>query len=98
MLRTLLYLLGAILMITVLRSVIGIAMKFASHWLSGASSPAVREGSGNAVPTAGVLRKDPVCGTFVSEAISVKVNTASGVIHFCSKDCRDKYGKTNTAT
>lgn len=97
MLRTLLYLLLAILAITVLRSVIGIVMKAASHWLSGPSSPAVREEPGHSVPTAGVLRKDPVCGTFVSEAIAVKLKTRSGTLHFCSEACRDKYLQTTSA-
>lgn len=39
----------------------------------------------------GELKKDPVCGTFVSvdSAVTKKVNGA--VLHFCSTSCRDKY-------
>jgi len=44
-----------------------------------------------------VLRKDPVCGTFVSEAISVKLKTPAGTLHFCSEACRDKYVETTTS-
>lgn len=95
MIRALLYLLGAILLISLIRSVIGIVMKLASAWLGSATSPATRERSGEPAPTTGVLRKDPVCGTFVSEAISIKVKTASGTLHFCSEECRSRYLKAS---
>jgi len=47
--------------------------------------PAPREQSG------GELKKDPVCGTFVAVASSVKRNVDGEVVHFCSTACRDKY-------
>jgi YHS domain-containing protein len=47
--------------------------------------PAPREQSG------GELKKDPVCGTFVAVASSIKRNVDGEVIHFCSTACRDKY-------
>ena len=37
------------------------------------------------------LKKDPVCGTFVAAASSIKRNVNGEVIHFCSTTCRDKY-------
>jgi YHS domain-containing protein len=39
----------------------------------------------------GELKKDPVCGTFVAVASSIKSNVDGQVIHFCSTACRDKY-------
>jgi YHS domain-containing protein len=39
----------------------------------------------------GELRKDPVCGTFVAVASSIKQNVDGQVVHFCSTACRDKY-------
>ena len=39
----------------------------------------------------GELKKDPVCGTFVAVASSIKRNVNGEVIHFCSTACRDKY-------
>ena len=39
----------------------------------------------------GELKKDPVCGTFVAVASSIKRNVDGEVIHFCSTACRDKY-------
>jgi hypothetical protein len=43
------------------------------------------------VPTGGELKKDPVCGTYVSAAASVTRTVKGEVLHFCSKECRDKY-------
>ena len=45
------------------------------------------------VPAGGELKKDPVCGTYVSTAASVTRTVHGEVLHFCSKECRDQYGK-----
>jgi len=42
-------------------------------------------------PTGGELKKDPVCGTFVSVDASVKKKIHGQTLHFCSPACRDKY-------
>lgn len=39
----------------------------------------------------GELKKDPVCGTFVPVASSVKKDINGQVLHFCSIACRDKF-------
>jgi YHS domain-containing protein len=39
----------------------------------------------------GELKKDPVCGTFVAVASSIKTTVKGEIIHFCSTECRDKY-------
>ncbi len=41
--------------------------------------------------SAGDLKRDPVCGTYVSSAVSVKRTVKGEVLHFCSKECRDTY-------
>jgi len=51
--------------------------------------PAGRRPDG--VPTEGTLRQDPVCGTFVAEATSIKATIGGAVVHFCSTACRDRY-------
>ena len=38
-----------------------------------------------------VLKKDPVCGTYVSANASVTRVVRGEVVHFCSPECRDKY-------
>ena len=43
------------------------------------------------VQPGGELKKDPVCGTYVSTAASVTRTVGGQVVHFCSKECRDKY-------
>ena len=37
------------------------------------------------------LKKDPVCGTYVSPASGVSRMVQGHLIYFCSKECRDKY-------
>ena len=43
------------------------------------------------VSTGGELKKDPVCGTYVSEDTSITKRINGQVLHFCSPACRDKY-------
>lgn len=43
------------------------------------------------IVSGGELKKDPVCGTYVSTALSVTRTVNGEVVHFCSKECRDKY-------
>jgi YHS domain-containing protein len=37
------------------------------------------------------LKKDPVCGAYVSTATSPSRNIKGQLIYFCSPECRDKY-------
>ena len=39
----------------------------------------------------GDLKKNPVCGTYVSTSASVTRTVNGELLHFCSKECRDKY-------
>jgi YHS domain-containing protein len=84
MIRAVGYLLLAIFLITLLRYVIGTIMK-------GFSDLVQPRESKRPVELAGELRKDPVCGTFVSTATSLKKTVRGEVVHFCSSACRDKY-------
>jgi YHS domain-containing protein len=43
------------------------------------------------VSAGGELKKDPVCGTYVSTAASITRTVRGEVHYFCSKECRDKY-------
>ena len=45
-------------------------------------------------PAGGELKKDPVCGTYVSAAGSVTKTIDGRVYYFCSPECRDKYAIT----
>ena len=39
------------------------------------------------------LRRDPVCGTYVSPEISLKLEKSGQITHFCSAKCRERYGR-----
>jgi YHS domain-containing protein len=45
-------------------------------------------------PSGGELKKDPVCGTYVSPGAAVTRRVGGEVVHFCSVACRDKYRAT----
>lgn len=42
------------------------------------------------VPLAGELKRDPVCGTYVSSATEFTTVVGGQKQYFCSVDCRDK--------
>jgi len=44
-------------------------------------------------PSANRLHRDPVCGTYVSAEISVKLEQAGHITHFCSAECRERYAQ-----
>ena len=37
------------------------------------------------------LVKDPICGTYVAEALALPLQTRGEILHFCSPECRAKY-------
>lgn len=93
MLRFVVILLASVLLITVIRSIVGVIMRGFADLLKGeaekpqtASAPRRPE-----VPVGGELKKDPVCGTFVSTATSLKKTVGGQTVYFCSPACRDKF-------
>jgi YHS domain-containing protein len=92
MIRVLLYLVLTVFVITILRSIIGVLVRGAGQLIGGAPAQTNRRPD---VPAGGDLKRDPVCGTYISAVTSVKKNIGSEVVHFCSATCRDKFaGKT----
>ena len=45
----------------------------------------------SASPSAGELKKDPVCGTYVSPGTAVAKSVRGKTVYFCSNACRDRY-------
>ena len=43
------------------------------------------------VPPGGELKKDPVCGTYVSTATAQQERANGETVYFCSPECRDRY-------
>ena len=90
MLRAVAYLIASVLVITVVRSIIGIVLKGFSDLFNPA--PPEQQGPRSpAVPAGGELKKDPVCGTFISTATSIQTRVAGELDYFCSTECRDKF-------
>ena len=91
MFRAILEMIAVVLVITVLRSVIGIFLKGFGDMFR-ASSPG--QGGGPrppSVPSGGELKKDPVCGTFISPATAIQKKVGGETYYFCSTACRDKF-------
>jgi YHS domain-containing protein len=81
-LRIVLPLLLFLLLRSVLKGIFGAA----------GAPPARRSGpASEPVQPGGELKKDPVCGTYVSAATSLTRKVDGETLHFCSAECRDKY-------
>jgi YHS domain-containing protein len=59
-------------------------------WAMQSSSPSSNPNVGPSVATRRLYR-DPVCGTHVSDEISLPLRESGLTLHFCSESCRDKY-------
>ena len=76
----------------VIRYVIVTVARFFSQVMSSGATPA--DSPAEATPVRGELKKDPVCGTFVSTGSSVKQMVNGELVHFCSTTCRGKFRAT----
>ena len=55
------------------------------------TAPRTRPQDPPPVVAGGELKKDPVCGTYVSTSGSVTRTVNGQVMYFCSSQCRDKF-------
>jgi YHS domain-containing protein len=95
MFRAIFYLFLTFVVLTVMKSIVGIILKGFAEAMKPGSTPTVApQRSAGQVPLSGELKKDPVCGTYIAAASSIKQTVAGETIHFCSQDCRDKYVAT----
>lgn len=99
MFRFIFYLLFTVVAITVLKSIVGIVLKGVAEAMkpgsaAQGSAPGGAPRTAGQVPLSGELKKDPVCGTYISTATSVKERVGAETHHFCSQECRDKYVAT----
>jgi YHS domain-containing protein len=93
MFRAILYLIGFMLLMSVIRSVLGIITKAFSGLSSTSAPQAGASGSrpASSAPSGGELKKDPVCGTFISTATAFQKSVGGQTYYFCSTECRDKF-------
>ena len=93
MFRAFLYLIVFLLVMSVVRSVLGIVSK-AFSGLSSSTSPQAGASSSrppSSPPTGGELKKDPVCGTYVVRDRALTLDAGKQTQYFCSERCRDEY-------
>jgi YHS domain-containing protein len=89
MFRGLFRFVALVVFFAVIRYVIVTVARFFTQTMSSGTTPA--KAPAEAAPTHGELKKDPVCGTFVSTGTSVKQMVNGQLVHFCSTTCRDKF-------
>jgi YHS domain-containing protein len=90
MIRALAYLIASVLVISVVRSIIGIVLKGFSDLFHPPVPPQTAPRAPS-VPAGGELKKDPVCGTFISTATAIQKRLGGETYYFCSAECRDKF-------
>jgi hypothetical protein len=90
MFRLILYLLLAVIIISVLRTVIGVLAKAFSSLLQSGPSPASSRPRQTG-QLGGNLHRDPICGTFVAESTPFQRRLPGQVFYYCSDACREKH-------
>jgi YHS domain-containing protein len=60
-------------------------------WFGGGRKQPVARRPVEQTPNATELKKDPVCGTYVSAASGFTRTVNGQLVYFCSKDCRDRF-------
>ena len=91
MFRAILYLIVSILVISVLRSIVGVILKGFGDLFSASAPASGARTRPPTVPSGGELKKDPVCGTFISASTTLQKRVGGETYYFCSPECRDKF-------
>ena len=91
MFRAIFELLVTVVVIYFLRAVMRTVFKGFGDMMNPNANPPAQSRTTNQVPLTGELKKDPSCGTYISAATSIKETVGGETLHFCSKQCRDKY-------
>ena len=86
--RLILYLIIGVIILSLLRSVVEAVGK---AFAGGPASPGPQSSSAPQGQASQSLKKDPVCGTFVSAATALQKTKGGETYYFCSAECRDKF-------
>jgi YHS domain-containing protein len=90
--RAILYLIAAVLVLSVVQSVVRIVLKgFADLFNPATSAESGPRNRTPPLPTSDALKKDPVCGTFIAASTSLHKTVAGETYYFCSPECRDRF-------
>jgi YHS domain-containing protein len=90
MLKVLGTLIEWLIMFLIARSVISSVVRFFRNTSEAPGAPPVQRPPGE-LPSAGELRKDPVCETYISVPSPWAKLVKGETIYFCSKECRDRF-------
>ena len=71
----------------------GIGSLFRSPRVHIRTSGGIPPSSASAAPHRGEMARDPVCGMFVSTELSHQLRQGTDKLHFCSRECLEKYQK-----
>lgn len=89
MLRALVEMVVTLVAVYLVQQVLAILSKsFKGGFPSSAGTSGPRPPSGG---TIGELKKDPVCGTFISTQTAFQKAVRGETYYFCSTECRDKF-------
>lgn len=92
MFRFILEFVGFLLFFAAVRTILSWIMRlFAQTVQTQGQQQSARTRQGGVLHSAGELRKDPVCGTFVPMQSSLKRTVNGETLYFCSVECRDRY-------
>ena len=96
MFRFALEILVVLLVGMVARAVLSSVMKgIGSAARNASSQDSPRRGEANDTRTAGVLHKDPVCGTYVAATTPFQRQAATGTYFYCSEACQTAHVKAS---
>lgn len=102
LIRVIEFLVGLMVVLTMIRSVVGFITKmytgqsdtspqYSSKQRAGGNSRPYSSSGPSPTPSGGELKKDPVCGTFISTATAFQKYAGGQTYYFCSTECRDKF-------
>ena len=74
----------------------GIGALFSSPRMQTRTTRGVPGPNPSATPHRGEMARDPVCGMFVSTELPHTLRRGKETLHFCSRQCLEKYGKDPT--
>jgi len=89
--RLIFYVVVGVVILTLLRSVLEAVGKAFSGATSSPPSSGDPHGQAQQSQKPQSLKKDPVCGTFVSVATAMQKTKGGETYYFCSAECRDKF-------
>jgi YHS domain-containing protein len=95
MFRSILEFLALLMFFAVARAVIGAAGRLFMGGMQAPteSQPQPLNARDGVLQSAGELRKDPVCGTFVPVSTSLTRVVNGETVYFCSTECRERFAK-----